>query len=289
MMWPDCSPPSTRSCSSHRGDHVRSPTGVSTISMPAAASARRSPRFDITVTATARFRSRSRASRSSASISHDLVAVDELAVLVDREHAVGVAVERETERRRRARRTAVCKRLRDGSSRSRSLMFRPSGSACSTSTSAPSVRNARGPTSDAAPFAQSSTTCSPSRVRPSSAATRCSTYSSSADRGRHPRRRASCGSGSATRAARSSASIAASASSGSLRPPAAEDLHAVVGPRVVAGRDDGRRGSRRAAATNATAGVGRTPSGTTCDALGPSPRSERRSRCAGRTPACRGR
>ena len=50
---------------------------------------------------------------------HDLVAVDELAVLVDRDHAVGVAVERETERRRRARRTARLQRLRDASNRTR--------------------------------------------------------------------------------------------------------------------------------------------------------------------------
>ena len=53
-----------------------------------------------------------------------------------------------------------------------SLMLRPSGSACSTTTSAPKRRNARGPTADAAPLAQSTTTRRPSSVRPSSAAPR---------------------------------------------------------------------------------------------------------------------
>ena len=76
---------------------------------------------------------------------------------------------------------------------------------------------------------------------------RCATYASSsasAGVGRRstPRRR-----GRARRRVErrsSSASIAASASSASLRPSAPIDLHAVVGPRVVARRDDRGRARR---------------------------------------------
>ena len=65
---------------------------------PASRSARRSPRFDITVTddrVVAQLAARVQVERGHR---HDLVAVDELAALVDREHAVAVAVEREPER-----------------------------------------------------------------------------------------------------------------------------------------------------------------------------------------------
>ena len=50
------------------------------------------------------------------------------------------------------------------------LMLRPSGWACRTSTTAPRSRTTEGATVDAAPLAQSSTTCSPSRRRPSTEA-----------------------------------------------------------------------------------------------------------------------
>ena len=65
--------------------------------MPRRASARRSPRFDITVTAIASLRNRAARVEIERERGHDLVAVDELAALVDRDHAVGVAVEREAE------------------------------------------------------------------------------------------------------------------------------------------------------------------------------------------------
>ena len=81
---------------------------------------------------------------------------------VDREAAVGVAVVGDADvgavRARRARRAeSRCVEPTP------SLMFRPSGSAPMTVTRAPASRNVSGETPDAAPCAQSSTTCSPSR------------------------------------------------------------------------------------------------------------------------------
>ena len=80
-----------------------------------------------------------------------------VAVGVDREHAIGVAVEREPEveaardaRRSRARRGA--------SSRTRSLMLTPSGSAAVISCSMPSRAKTSGATVEAAPLAQSTST-----------------------------------------------------------------------------------------------------------------------------------
>ena len=83
-----------------------------------------------------------------------LVAVDELTALVDRDHAVGIAVEREpgVGARRRAPPPAA---RRGAWSRSRSLMLMPSGDALSTSTVAPSARSAVGAARNAAPLPQS--------------------------------------------------------------------------------------------------------------------------------------
>ena len=66
MMWPDCSPPRTRSRRSIASMTWRSPTGVSTKPSPWVSRHLRSPRFDITVATTALLRSRSRSARSSA-------------------------------------------------------------------------------------------------------------------------------------------------------------------------------------------------------------------------------
>ena len=89
----------------------------------------------------------------------ELVAVDDVALGVDRQAAVGVAVEREAD---------VGAVLEDGRlQRLRwvepqfSLMLRPSGSAWIALTSAPASSSARGPASEAAPSAQSRTTLSP--------------------------------------------------------------------------------------------------------------------------------
>ena len=105
--WPDCSPPSTRPCSSSASSTLRSPTGVSTTSMPCTASARAQPevRHHRGHDRVARAAGRDRG-RSIAMIGEHLVAVDEPALFVDGDDAVGVTVEREPERRRRARRRA---------------------------------------------------------------------------------------------------------------------------------------------------------------------------------------
>ena len=133
-MWPDCSPPIARSCAAIAAVTFRSPTGVSTMPTPAPASARRSPRFDITVTDDRVVAQHPALVPVERGHHHDLVAVDELAVLVDRDHAVGVAVERETEvgAVRDAPRAAAARGYVEPQS---ALMLRPSGAACSTSTS----------------------------------------------------------------------------------------------------------------------------------------------------------
>ena len=139
-------------------------------------------------------------------------------------------------------------------------MLRPSGCACITSTRAPAARNARGASSDAAPFAQSTTRCTPASVRPSSAPSRCATYPSrsprtgvaaSADTGLSDAGCESC--------APSSASIAASTSTSSLRPPGPSSftplsLHGLWLADTIAA------GSPARCARNATAGVEATPS-----------------------------
>ena len=135
----------------------------------ARASAWRSPRFDITVTAIASLRSAPRCVEVERGDHHDLVAVDEVAALVDREHAVGVAVEREPERPRRARRLPRCSRSGCVEPQP-SLMLRPSGRACSTSPSAPSAREHRRPDVARRAVRAVEHDAQPSRRRPSSAA-----------------------------------------------------------------------------------------------------------------------
>ena len=96
-MWPDCSPPIARSCSAIAVVTLRSPTGVSTISTPAAC--QRAPQAEVR-----HHGDRDRVVAQHPALvpverghHHQLIAVDELAALVDREHAVRVAVEREAE------------------------------------------------------------------------------------------------------------------------------------------------------------------------------------------------
>ena len=95
ITWPDCSPPSTRSRRSSSSRTLRSPTGVPTSSMPYTSSARSQPEVghhggDDGV-----------APQQPAVVEVDrgdrdhLITVDQLALLVDRDHAVGVAVERQ--------------------------------------------------------------------------------------------------------------------------------------------------------------------------------------------------
>ena len=92
-----------------------------------------------------------------------LVAVDDGAVAVDREHAVAVAVEREPDVV--TRRAAISL---DAASRcvepQPSLMLRPSGWSAITSTSAPSRRKISGAARNVAPLAQSSSTRDPAQV-----------------------------------------------------------------------------------------------------------------------------
>ena len=63
--------------------------------MPCGSSARRSPRLAITVVAIASPRSRPARVQVERGDREDVVAVDDAALLVDRDHAVRVAVERE--------------------------------------------------------------------------------------------------------------------------------------------------------------------------------------------------
>ena len=114
-------------------------------------------------------------------------------------------------------------------------MLSPSGSALIAITSAPAARSACGPTTEAAPFAQSSTTLSPASggvdgARPGGRRTPRPTRRT-ASPGR--RRRRPGGPTARRRAPRSRARAASS----SLTPAAGEELDAVVGHRVVGGRD----------------------------------------------------
>ena len=218
MTWPDCSPPSTRSCSSIAASTLRSPTGVSTMPMPRARERAPQPEVrhhghrDRVVAQRARARAgRARASAMiwspSTSAPRSSTASTRSASPSSARPSVGAV--------RRAPRPAT---PRDASNRTPSLMLRPSGSACSTTTSAPSARATRAARrSNAAPFAQSTTTRSPSSVRPSSAPTRCATYSSTAiARRRHADVGHVARGAVAERRPRARASIAASTSSGEL-------------------------------------------------------------------------
>ena len=112
------------------------------------------------------------------------------------------------------------------------LMFVPSGSLPIACTSAPSCSNARGASSEYAPFAQSTAIRRPGEVGAEVRERRGRGSASAAPDGVLDRALR------ATGGASSSASISSSASSVSLRPRAVEELHAVVLGRVVRGGDD---------------------------------------------------
>ena len=258
MTWPDCSPPSDSPRRSSSSETCRSPTGTSTSSTPSFASARRRPRFDITVATIGVAAQLAPLLQVECGDEHDLVAVDDGAVLVDRDDAVGVAVEREA-----GIGAELDDRLRGArpgrSTRSRSLMFVPSGAACSTSTARRAPAGSAGAARNAAPLPQSTTTCRPSSRRPSSAADdvrhvlvdAAAQLARDADAG--PR-------GAGRRRDRGQlgelALDLALELVGNLATAGREQLDPVVGVRVVARRDHrrpARRGSRRDARRRASA------------------------------------
>ena len=134
-------------------------------------------------------------------------------------------------------------------------MFRPSGWACSTSTSRPRPRKIPGATNDAAPFAQSitirigATATTDDATASHHSATACVSELLSAERSN---------STPAATTASSALSSSASSSSDNLRPPAAKNLmplsdHGLCDAEITA------PGTPRWAQTHATAGVGTTP------------------------------
>ena len=287
-MWPDCSPPSDESARLHRGDDVPVADGRlddvdARVAQRAAQPEVRHHRDDDSRCR----RAAPRACRSSAVIVMIWSPSTSSPRLVDREHAIAVAVEREPERR------AVL----DDRALQRLGMGRPARvvdvAAVGLGVHArarrrPPSRNTRGPTSNAAPFAQSSTTCE--------TVERCALRARSTQvlrrsRPRHrswvaPRRRR--GRARRRRATSSSASIAASASSASLRPSAPItftplSVHGLWLAETIAA------GTPSRAAANAIAGVGSTPSETGVDAFATAARPRARARSAGPTRACRGR
>ncbi len=174
MTWPDCSPPSAKPCSFIASSTYRSPTEVSTRSMPSRAIASLKPRLDITV-ATAVLRR---------SVPASFMATARIAMIWSpstSSPAASAARQRSASPSRAMPRSAECSRM-TVRSRSRwveptpSLMLRPVGSAprvCTTS--APARAKASGATYAAAPCAPSMTTRMPSR-RLGSTPMRCATY-----------------------------------------------------------------------------------------------------------------
>ena len=243
----------------------RSPTGVSTTPMPAPAQRAAQPEVrhhrhhDRVV---AQHAARVQVERGHR---HDLVAVDQLAVLVDRDHPVGVAVEREPERRRRASTTARCSALGmrraaavvDVAAVGRGVQHVDLGARARATRAAP-TSNAGAVRAVEHDVAARRACGRRARRR------RCATYASSAagaasddalDVGRPAR--------VGRRSSASSLELGLDRGLdvvGQLAAVGADELHAVVGPRVVARRDRSRPARPRAAATNAIAGVGSTPS-----------------------------
>ncbi len=171
-------------------------------------------------------------------------------------------------------------------------MLRPSGSACSTSTVAPSRRSTSGAMAELDPLAQSMTTCRPSSRRPSTEA--------SSDR--HQRSMSSAAAaGSTAGTARSSvpgtvgvrddaasrrsssASRSASTASDSFTPPAAKNLMP-LSPNGLCEAEIIAPGTPRSAHTHAMVGVGTTPStSTTGSTRGQAPGQRRFDPRPGRT------
>ena len=163
MRWPDCSPPKVPATLLERHQDVavadvglddarRSARGQRAVQARGCSS--RSPRV--------RRRASSRVEEVQGEQHHQVIAVAHVAPRVDRDQAVGVAVEGETQvgvERAAPRRPGS----RRGSSRSRSLMLRPSGWSCIIVRRAPVAANSSWATWLAAPLAQSSTRCSGGR------------------------------------------------------------------------------------------------------------------------------
>ena len=126
-------------------------------------------------------------------------------------------------------------------------MFEPSGAACSTSTSAPRARSAKGAARNAAPFPQSTTTCRPSRRRPwsDSDEVRDVVVERVPVLGTSTPTPVPFGpaSGITVASVRQLVLDARSIGVGELAPARGEELDAVVLERVVARRDHRRRGA----------------------------------------------
>ncbi len=263
-------PTARRRASTHRSrmasSTYRSPTAVVTSVSPRSSRARCSPRLLMTVATTVSSCSSPRDLMRQGQHGEDLVPVDHGAGVVHRQAAVGVPVERHT-RRRRPRRGPPAAAAPGGSSRMPSLMFSPSGSAPITCTVAPAVRNAVGAATDAAPWAQSTTTRQTCERLP-------------AGQGRHAVGGVDLGgAGVATDPtdAGTDGPLPGPADQlgdrvldvvGELAAEAVEELDAVVRHRVVRGGDHHRRGRRpaRLATRCARPGVGSTPASSTSHA-----------------------
>ena len=200
--------------------------------------ARWKPRLDIDVTTTLLPASRPAICRSRASRAMIWSPSTTVPGRVDRQHAVGVAVEREpeVEAAQHARRSASASRWVEPT---RSLMLTPSGSQAVISCSMPSCAKTSGATVEAAPLAQSTSTRSVGHLDRRAAAAGDPGRIALARRRRagatRPRRRRSA-------AARSSLHQRLDAVLFlvlELEPVRAEQLDAVVGEGVVRGRDDG--------------------------------------------------
>ena len=176
-------------------------------------------------------------------------------------------------------------------------MFRPSGSLPITITSAPASEKTSGETPAAAPFAQSSTTFSPSR-RCGSVSMRCTTYRSSASANRRMRPTPAPVGASGGRCI--ALSIRSSTSSGSFVPPDAKILIPLSGAGLCDAEIITPKSAPMSATRNAAAGVGMTPASYTSTPEAASPaataaamnspeiRGSRATTARGRLPAARG-
>ncbi len=96
-MWPDCSPPRLKRPSRILAITARSPTAVRCNARPRSARKRSRPRLDITVATTPPPASCAVLGPGGGDQRHDLVAVDDLTLLVADHQPVGVAVDRDAD------------------------------------------------------------------------------------------------------------------------------------------------------------------------------------------------
>ena len=142
-----------------------------------------------------------------------------------------------------------------------SLILAPSGASCSALTSAPSSASTSGAMALAAPLAQSTTMCRPSRRRPSSVATRCAlvqldgTGGVGTDAAHAEAGRAAGGAVGVREQGGELALDLALDLDGQLGPQQAEQLDPVVAEGIVRGRNDGTgRPARRGHGGHARSG-----------------------------------